>query len=246
MRNLVKVLGVNIDNITMSEGCEIIFDFLHSKSKKTIFTPNSEILYEAYRDLNFTDILNSGDLVLPDGIGVVIASKFYGTMIKERVAGFDLMNELIKIAYREKKNIYLLGAKPGIAQIAKDKLEKHFKGIGIVGYHDGYFDEIEESMIIEDINKKNTDIVLVALGAPKQEKWISINKKKLDVSILMGVGGSFDVLSGEVKRAPEFYQRAGLEWFYRLMKEPWRIKRMMRLPKFLFLSLYDAISLNKK
>lgn len=240
MRNLVEIVGVNIDNITFKEASIKLEEFLSEEDVKMIFTPNSEILVDAVNDPYFTDILNSGDLVIPDGIGVVMVSKFYGKPIKERVTGYDITCKLIELAYCNDKSIYFLGGKEGVAEEAAENIRQKYKNIKIVGMHNGYFDEKEEKIIINNITELKPDIIFVALGAPKQEKWIYENRHKLPAKIAMGVGGSIDGLAGRVKRAPSFYQKAGLEWFYRLMKEPKRFKRVLKLPKFILLSFYDA------
>ncbi len=237
----VQIVGIGIHNITIDDGAVILRDYLQGSELKTVYTPNSEILFDAVKDPEFQRILNSGDLVVPDGIGVVMASKFYGKPFKERVAGYDLMNRLIEIVWSEEKSIYLLGGKPGVAVEAAEKVREKYVGINISGVRDGYFHEDKDDEIISEINLRQTDVLLVALGAPKQEKWIFRNREKLNCSIAMGVGGSLDGLAGRVSRAPEFYQKAGLEWFYRLIKDPRRVGRVMKLPKFILLALYDAL-----
>lgn len=240
MRDSVEIVGINIDNVTFEEAEDRLLDFLQQDETKMIFTPNSELLVDAVKDTGFAQVLNNGDLVIPDGIGVVIASKFYGSPLKERVTGCDLMGSLIGIAYSEKKSIYFLGGKEGVAEEASQKLNDKYPGIKIAGFHHGYFDEKEEAKIIDEIIEKKPDIIFVALSAPRQEKWIYNNRHKLGVKIAMGVGGSLDVYAGRVKRAPEFYQKTGLEWLYRLMKEPKRFFRMLKLPQFIALAFYDA------
>lgn len=240
MRNQVEIVGVNVDNTTLNEASKKLEDFLDGEGLSMVFTPNSEILVDAVKDPYFTQVLNSGNLVIPDGIGVVIASKFYGMPMKERVTGYDLMCKLIAIAHNKDKSIYFIGGKEGVAEEAALNIIQKYKDIKILGWHNGYFDEEEEKTIINNIIELKPDIVFVALGAPKQEKWIYENRHKLPVKIAMGVGGSIDVLANRVKRAPSFYQKAGLEWFYRLMKEPRRFLRVLKLPKFILLSLYDA------
>lgn len=241
----VQIVGVGIHNITIDEGAEILRQYMQEDELKTIYTPNSEILFDAVKDRAYETILNSGDLVIPDGIGVVIASKFYGKPLKERVAGYDLMNKLIEIAWGEEKSIYLFGGKPGVAEEASEKIKENYEGIKICGVHHGYFQEEDGNEIINEINSRKTDVLLVALGAPNQEKWIFTNRERLDCRIAMGVGGSLDVLAGKVSRAPEFYQKAGLEWFYRLIKNPSRIGRMLKLPRFILLALYDSLMSSK-
>lgn len=240
MRNLVEIVGVNIDNITFIEASIKLEEFLNEKDIKMIFTPNSEILVDAVNDPCFTEILNSGDLVIPDGIGVVMASKFYGKPMEERVTGYDITCKLIELAHYNDKSIYFFGGKEGVAEEAAKNIRQKHKNIKIVGMHNGYFDEEEEKVIINSIIELKPDIIFVALGAPKQEKWIYENRHRLPAKIAMGVGGSIDVIAGRVKRAPSFYQKAGLEWLYRLIKEPKRFKRVLKLPKFILLSFYDA------
>jgi len=240
MQDTVDIVGVNIHNITFQEAEIKCKEFLQQDKLKMIFTPNSELLVDAVKDPSFTDVLNSGDLVIPDGIGVVIASRFYGTPIKEKVAGCELMNSLLEIAYTQEKSIYFLGGKDGVAEEAVQKLNEKYPGINIVGFHHGYFDEDEEKEIIQEIIDKKPDILFVAMGAPKQEKWIYKHRDVPGVKIAMGVGGSLDILAGRAKRAPEFYQKAGLEWLYRSLKEPKRFFRMLKLPKFILLAYYDA------
>ena len=242
MRNIVEIVGIGIDNVDFNQAAQKLEDFLSREDINMIFTPNSEILVDAVKDPYFTQILNEGNLVVPDGIGVVIASKFYGMPIRERVTGYDLMCKLIEIAYKKEKSMYFLGGAEGVAEEAALNMIEKYKGIKIKGWHNGYFNEEEEKEIINNIIKLEPDIIFVALGAPKQEKWIYENRDLLPVKIAMGVGGSLDVLSNRVKRAPEFFQKSGLEWLYRLIKEPKRIFRVLKLPKFILLSLYDAKS----
>lgn len=242
MGKKVEIVGIKIDNVNMDEAVGLLTEYLDSDMCNMVFTPNSEILLEAVRDREFERILNCGQLVVPDGIGVVIASRFYGTPVKERVAGFDLMTRLMSIADSRGSSVYLLGGKEGVAEEAAIKLTESYGNLRIAGTRNGYFEEDSEDNIINEINSSNADILLAALGAPKQEKFIYKHKDKLKVKIAMGVGGSLDVLAGKVKRAPKFYQKAGLEWFYRLLKEPGRIIRVMRIPKFIALAFYDAKS----
>lgn len=238
----IEIVGIKIDNVNMDEAADRLTEYLDSDTYNMVFTPNSEILYTAVKDRELERILNCGRLVAPDGIGVVIASRFYGTPVKERVAGFDLMIRLMGIADSRGSSVYLLGGKEGVAEEAAIKLTESYGNLRIAGTRNGFFEEDSEDKIINEINNSNADILIAALGAPKQEKFIYKHSDKLRVKIAMGVGGSLDVLAGRIKRAPEFYQKAGLEWFYRLMKEPGRIIRVLRIPKFIALAFYDAKS----
>ena len=243
MRDTVNILGIPIDNVNMDKAVDIVKGFLAEDRVHAIYTPNSEIMMEAQRDQNLKEILCEGDLLIPDGAGVVLASKILGHKLPERVAGFDLVCRIFELPSELKEDIslFLLGAKPGVAEEAAANIINKYKGVNIVGCHHGYFQEDEESKIIDQINASGAQILLVALGAPKQEKWIHKNKDKIKARICMGVGGSLDILAGRSTRAPEFYQKHGLEWLYRLYKEPWRYKRMLDLPRFMLTVLKKRV-----
>lgn len=234
MNEKIKILGVSISNVTMQEATSKIREFVHSDTMHIVYTPNPEIIMCARNDDNLHRILEEADMVVPDGIGVVIASRIKKTPLPERVAGYDLVQNTMKEACKEGYKYYFFGASPGISDLAAAKMRKAHPGIQIVGTHSGYFKPEEEQQIIREINASGANILLVALGCPKQEKWIATHKHLLpNIRVAVGVGGSFDVMSGEVKRAPVIFQKLGLEWFYRLLKEPSRLGRMMVLPKFL-------------
>lgn len=223
---MVNILGVNVNKITMEEALCVTESFF-DKKPHLVFTPNPEIILECEKDSKLTDIINSADLLLPDGIGVVIASKILGENMPERVSGYDFLCGLFE-KYKDKK-FYLLGSKPGIAKSAMDNLRKN--GVNVVGCHDGYFEDDQE--VLSDILEKSPDILAVCLGAPKQEKWIFEHKDELNVPISVCGGGSLDVLAGAVKRAPVIYQKLCIEWLYRMIKEPKkRIPRILKLPVF--------------
>ena len=234
MKKTVDVLGVSISNVTMNEARNKVKEFVKSDKFHSIYTPNPEIVMLAKNDSEFHQILEEADLVVPDGIGVVIASKIKKNPLPERVAGYDLVQNTMKDAVKEGYKYYFFGSKPGISEEAAVKMRETYPGIQIVGTRNGYFKPEDEAEIIADINASGANILLVALGAPKQEKWIEANKHLMpNVRVAIGVGGSLDVMSGNVKRAPEAFQKLGLEWFYRLLKEPTRFKRMLVLPEFL-------------
>lgn len=234
MKETVDILGVSISKVTMSEAADQIKAFAHSNTFHSIYTPNPEIVMLAMKDAAFHKILEEADLVVPDGIGVVIASKLKKTPLPERVAGYDLVQCTMKQAVKEDYKYFFFGGKPGIGEEAAAKMRETYPGIQIVGTRNGYFTPEDEPQIIEEIKASGANILLVALGAPKQEKWIEANKHLLpNVRVAIGVGGSLDVMSGNVKRAPKVFQKFGLEWFYRLLKEPTRFMRMLVLPEFL-------------
>ena len=187
----------------------------------------------ANEDNELNDILADADLVVADGAGVVWAARHQGDMMPERVAGFDLVQELLKKSAEKKYKVFFLGAGIGVAEQAKAKAEMKYRGVNIVGIRDGYFKPDDEENIIAIINALKPDLLLVALGVPRQEKWIKKNLEKLNVKVAIGVGGTFDVMAGNVKRAPLWMQKANLEWSYRLFLQPQRIFRMMAIPKFM-------------
>lgn len=232
MRKLTHVLGVPFDTFTMKEAVERVMEFLSDGGQHIICTPNPEIVMEAQTDKQLMEILKASDLVIPDGIGVVWASKYSEIKIKERVPGFDLTQNVFEKIKDTDYKVYFFGGAPGIASTAAKKMMNKYKGLNIVGTRNGYFNKDDEKQIIEEIKKYGADILLVGLGAPKQEKWIYDHITFTGAKVCIGVGGSFDVMSGNVKRAPKIFCKLGLEWFYRLITQPTRIKRMMRLPKF--------------
>lgn len=234
MRDTVTVLGVHIDKITAADALAKAEEMVRTTGVSMIVTPNPEIVMAGYQDPSFRDILNQADLCTPDGIGVVYASRMLKDPVPERVAGFDLTVGLLKSIAKTGEGVFLFGAKPGVAERAKANLEATYQGLQVVGCRDGYFKPEEEPEIIEQINQSGAKLLLVCLGAPKQEKWMYQNRDKLKVNLCMGVGGALDVFAGEVKRAPEIFIKCNLEWFYRLLKQPSRIGRFAALPKFIY------------
>ena len=239
MRKTVEILGVQVDSMTMSQAMEKLSDFLAADNTlaefqpAAVFTPNSEIIMAAQRDSSLMHMLNKADMLTADGAGVVLASKILGCEVPEKVSGIDIVRNAFSYFANKKVRYYFFGSKPGVAEMAANKVPQTYPGAVAAGFRDGYFKPEENEKIIEHINSSGADILLVALGAPKQEKWIFENRKKLKVKICMGVGGTLDVLSGTASLAPEFFRKNGLEWLYRLAKEPWRAKRMMDLPRFM-------------
>ena len=230
----LNVLGVEIDDVTVETATDRIFEMLKEPYPHAVFTPNSEIVYAAYKDEDFRDILNSADMLTPDGIGIVYASKILKKPLSGRAGGYDIACMVIERIAESGERLYLFGGKPGVAEQAEEKLKEKYPFINIVGTHNGYFSPDEESGIIADINSKNPDILFVCLGAPTQEKWIFKNRERLSCRVMMGIGGSLDVFAGVTERAPIGWQKSGFEWLYRLIKEPKRFWRMLALPKFAF------------
>lgn len=225
------VLGIKVNTENYDELIEQIFNRIEKKEKSLIVAINPEKIMKAKEDPALKQLLNEAEFQIPDGIGVILASKIQKGQIMERVTGVDMMMRLCEEAAKQQKPIFLYGGKPGVAATAGEKLKELFPGIQIAGIQHGY--EKDNEKVIEKINEAKPDILFVAMGSPKQENWINANRDRLHPTIYQGVGGSFDVLAGNVKRAPEAFQKAGLEWFYRLLMEPKRIKRQMALPRFL-------------
>ena len=232
MREKVHVLEVPFDVVTLQQATEIVKGFLGEQKQHIICTPNPEIVMEAQKDEELMNILKAADLVVPDGIGVVWASRYSEKKLTERVAGYDLVQKLLEEIENTDHTVYFFGGAPGVSLAAAKKMQQKYPNLKIVGGHNGYFDEKEEKHILNDIKKLSPSILLVGLGAPKQEKWIYHNIRLTNVKVAIGVGGSFDVMSGKTKRAPAIFCKLGLEWFYRLITQPTRLGRMMRLPKF--------------
>lgn len=233
MRKQVRIMGVPIDQVTLEDACNVFQGFIEGNDCRIIVTPNTEIVMEAQKDASLLTVIEDADLVIPDGIGLIYASKIQKTGLTERVTGVDLMLKILNYCNQHQKRIFLFGGKPGVAAMAGENICNRFSNIKVVGVRDGYFKAEEEPEILEEINASGADILFVALGAPKQEKWMHEYRNAIKTKVAMGVGGGIDIWAGTAKRAPEIYQKLGLEWFYRLMKEPWRYKRMMALPKFM-------------
>lgn len=241
MRKTVDILGVPVDSITMEEAVGLVNSFLVEEGIHTVYTPNAEIIMAAQRDAGLKEILKGADLVVADGAGVVLASRLLNRSVPEKVSGIDLIKECFKAFTDKHTRYFLFGGKKGVAETAARNMEKDYPGIEISGCMDGYFSEAEEEEIINRINASNADILLVALGAPRQEKWIARNMKRLNIRVCIGVGGALDVLAGTVALAPDFYRRNGLEWLFRLYKEPRRARRMLDLPRFMVRVIWTRI-----
>lgn len=227
----INVLGVGFDNVTMDEAVDRGMELLHSPGTHYVVTPNPEIVEVCRENPEAMRAVNGADLVLADGIGVVKGARMLGTPLKTKVPGIEFAAGLMEEMAAKGMSLYLLGAKPGVAETAGKRLAEKYPGLTIAGTHDGYFQD--DGPVIEAIRNSGADAVFVCLGAPKQELWMARNGSATNARLLCGLGGSLDVFAGTVKRAPRFWSDHGLEWFYRLCKEPRRIGRMMKLPLFL-------------
>ena len=238
--NKENILGVNVTVTDYDSLKKSVEKDIKNNKKSFIVAINPEKILKARKDESLKELLNNADYQIPDGIGVVYASKLKKGKIKSRITGIDCMEMLCEESNLKGYKIFLYGAKKEVIKEAKHKLEEKYKNIKIVGTIDGY--EKDNDKIIKAINKSKADIIFVALGSPKQENWIVANKDKVRIKIFQGVGGSFDVISGNIKRAPKWMQNLGLEWLYRLIKEPKRIFRQIKLIKFLGLVIFKRNS----
>ena len=232
MADQVNILGVNVDAVTMAEAVAHVTAAMDVRANVMIATANAEMIMRATHDEELRDILNAAALVVPDGAGTVWAARHLGHAMPERVAGYDLAQELLRRAPAEGRRIYFFGAAPGVAEKAKEKAEQLYPGIEIVGVRNGFFSPADNAAIITEIRAARPDLLLVALGVPKQEKWIAAHLAELDVPAAIGVGGTLDVMAGVMKRAPYWMQKAKLEWLFRGLMQPKRAGRLLALPKF--------------
>lgn len=240
MTDRINILGVGFDSLTMDEAVSRGMALMAEKKAAYVVTPNPEIVMLAREDPALLNAVRDAALVLPDGIGVVKGARILGTPLKEKIPGIDFATNLMAKMSESGQKLFLLGAKPGVAELAAAALQERFPGLVICGTNDGYFQD--DAPVIEKINAVQPDLLLVCLGAPKQELWMQTNASRLSVGLMAGLGGSLDVFSGVTERAPEIWQKLGLEWLHRLLKEPSRAKRMSNLPKFVFAVLGKRIS----
>ena len=223
-----EILGVRFDNLTQQEAAQRGRQLLEEDKFHYVVTPNPEFLLAAEKDPEFRRVLNAADLVLPDGIGVVYSAKILGTPLKERVPGIEFAEAMLSALNDMGGRLYLLGAKPGVAEEAGRRICARYPALVLCGTHDGYFKD--EQAILPEIAAAKPDLLFVCLGAPKQEKWMARWGQHTGAKLAIGLGGCLDVFAGNVRRAPEQWQKLGLEWAYRLKKEPKRIGRMAKLP----------------
>ena len=222
------ILGIHFDDLTLDEATEVGASLLKEGGFHYVVTPNPEFILAAETDLEFKTVLNQADLVLPDGIGVLYSAKILGTPLKSRVPGIDFAERMLGVLNDMGGRLFLLGAKPSVAEQAGEKILERYPNIVLCGTQDGYFKD--EQSVVRLVADAKPDLLFVCLGAPKQEKWIARWGDLTGTKMAIGLGGALDVFAGNVERAPEAWQKAGMEWAYRLKKEPKRIGRMARLP----------------
>ncbi|MBN1200889.1 MAG: WecB/TagA/CpsF family glycosyltransferase [Anaerolineae bacterium] len=231
----LHVLGVPLDAATFDSMLECIAGWITSRDRTyQICTVSPEFVMIAQDDPGFMRVLRAADLCVADGVGLLFAARYLGHPLPERVTGSDGVPVIAERAARDGWKLFLLGAAPGVAEQAAANLVNRNPGLQIVGTYAGSPSPHEEETIIERVNASGADILFVAYGAPRQDKWIARNEARLDVCVAMGVGGTFDFIAGVVPRAPRWMRRLALEWLYRLIRQPWRWRRMLRLPRFVW------------
>lgn len=226
-----EILGIHFDTVTLAEAVEQVAALAVQRQARMVVTPNAEIGWCALHDKALRDAVNGADFISPDGAGVVLAARILGTPLKERVAGFDLFTALLSVMETKGLTLFLLGAAPGVAERAAQAMRRQHPGLRIVGMHDGYFQDDTEIEPLLDAASPN--VIVVALGSPKQEFWMMRHRGRPGWGAMMGLGGTLDIFAGEDRRAPAFFIRLNLEWLYRLLRHPGRIGRMMRLPAYI-------------
>ena len=250
----LSIMGVRIDNLSMNEVLKIAEEKIEKDEQYIIYTPNTEFIMMCQKDKEFLNLMNESDINIPDGIGLIYAGKIKKHPLKEKVGGYDLSVNLLKMANDKGLKLYVVGGKPGVAEAAMENVREKYPGIKIVGAQHGYFKGThlgkkgheEEIAVIEDINKHQPHILFVGFGAKKQELWIENNKDLINANVIIGNGGTLDGLAGIVKRAPDIFIKLGLEWLYRLMKEPKRIKRQIVLPVFMLKVIFGNKNIVKE
>jgi N-acetylglucosaminyldiphosphoundecaprenol N-acetyl-beta-D-mannosaminyltransferase len=235
MRSGVRILGIHVDDVTYERSMQAIERYVQSGQPHQIVTVNTEYLVAAWRDPEFAQVLRCSSLNLPDSVGVLWAARWLGHPLPERVTGSDGLYHIARLCARQGYRLYLLGAAPGVADRAAERLVESNPGLTVCGTYSGSPAPEQEDAISRRIREARADVLLVAFGGARQEKWISRNLKQTCAAVGVGVGGAFDFCAGVQQRAPLWMQRAGLEWFYRLLRQPWRWKRMLALPYLVWL-----------
>jgi len=240
LKNKINIRGVYFDNVDMESAFEKVKALVKTPGVSVMYTPNSEIVQNCVENKEMYSVINSADLLIPDGIGVIYASRILGTPLRSRVAGVEISEKLLEYASQTGDGVFFFGGgkktetNPCVADIAARNMKEKYPGLVVSGTRDGYFTDSDNDDIVRKINESGAKILYVCLGAPKQEKWIYDHRNELCVSFAAGLGGSVDIFAGTAKRAPAFFCKTNLEWFYRLLCNPSRIGRMMSLPRFIF------------
>lgn len=237
--NPVSLLGMRVDRVTMDDALVLIERYITERTPHHILTADASMVVTASEDAEFAAIAAKADLVTPDGAGILWATKRQGNPVVSKVSGVVLAEKCVALSQTKGWRIFFFGAAPGIAEEARARMMARYPDAQIVGYRDGFFKPEDEADVVEQIRAARPDILLAALGIPKQEKFIDRNRAALGIPVMIGVGGTFDVFSGSVKRAPVWMQNAGLEWLHRLAANPKKISKVAMLPNFVLMVLRD-------
>ncbi len=231
-RERLRILGVAVDVVTLSDTLGLIDSFVAEGTPHQVITANALMILAAQSNPELMDAFSAADLVVPDSAGVDWAARRLGRPLPQKVPGVELVEHLCRRATAKGWNVYFLGAAPGVAAQTSVELRRNNPGLRVSGAVSGYFSEQQEADVIRNVVEASPDLLFVALNVPRQEIWLRANLPRLKAKVVIGVGGSFDVISGRLRRAPRWMQMAGLEWLYRLCQEPRRIGRMLGLPVF--------------
>ncbi|HXF82752.1 MAG TPA: WecB/TagA/CpsF family glycosyltransferase [bacterium] len=235
------LLGVRIHLLTMAQAVEAVRAMMDGAEPRHVLTAHTAMLARARSDPALRDLLNSADLATPDGFGILLVGRILGVTFPERVAGVDLAEELCRVCVRDGRRVFLLGARPGVAEAAAAALARRHPGLQIAGTHHGFFGVAEEPAVVERIRAARPHLLLVGMGFPQQEQWIARMRAVLGVPVSIGVGGTLDVMAGLVRRAPRWVQRAGLEWAYRALQEPRRWRVAATIPGVVLLAVQERL-----
>lgn len=225
------IMGLSFDNVTMEEAVGRAYELMRQPGCAYIATPNAEIAYCCMHDADAMRAVGSADMLIPDGIGIVKAAAILGTPLKERVPGIELGERILPLLAADHGKLFILGGRPGIAEKAAARLSEKYPGLVVCGCRDGFFEENDKALA--EISDASPDLLYVCLGAPRQEKWMYENRGSVAAKLMIGLGGSVDFYAGEAPRAPLFFRKLGLEWLYRLIRQPSRLGRMLVIPKYL-------------
>ena len=242
---IVSILGLPVHDLDMPMALAAIDGFIHSRTPRHVVTADSSMLVMAQQDSQLRDILLRADLVTPDSAGILWAARRGGARMRERVSGVEIVEQLCALSPERGYRLFFFGAAPGVAEQAAARMQEKYPGAQVVGTRNGFFQPEETETIVTDIRRCKPDILCVAFGIPKQEKWIAAHREALDVPVLIGVGGTFDVLSGNVRRAPRLFQRIHLEWLWRVLSNPRKIGKVALLPRFVRLVMTSRPPLEK-
>lgn len=246
MRDTIRILGIDIDNVDLKDAVNITGNLIEGSNKtcKIIVAPNTEFIMTAQKDEEFFYILKNASLATPDSVGVMIGGKKQGKKFKARIPGQMYFRGVLEEGEKKGWSFYLLGGTSEVIELAVQNVRKRYPDVNIVGYHEGFFEKNSEQEVIDEINTLKPNVLFVAMGAPRQEKWIAKHQKELKVDVATGQGGTFDYEAGKIKRAPIIFQKLGIEWLWRLILQPSRIIRMCALPKYL-IKIYTTKDVTK-